>query len=503
MFNLPSKPIGLRWRSSTLFIVATVAIGLFTDLFLYGLIVPVLPFLLRDRIDLPQDQVQSYVSGLLAAYAGASVLFSLPAGILADKVKTRQAPFLSGLAALLAATVLLAFGQSIPVLIIARILQGTSAAFVWTVGLAMVLDTVGPDKLGTTIGSIFSFISVGELAAPVVGGVVYAKAGYGGIFGIGAAILAIDFIMRVLVVEKKTAARYEGTKPTDANSQAQITENGTPRDPLHQDHHDHAPGADEEAQSQNGHTEESPLLPKPDNKRSSPSSAESFKIPPNQPRSVRAFPILYPLTSPRLLTALLVAFVQASLISTFDATLPTEAESLFNFSSLRAGLLFIALDITYLVLGPLAGRAVDKYGPKPAAVLGFGYLVPMLILLRLPHSGGKSQLILYCALLALNGVGLAIIGSPSIVEASSVVKSYDEANPGFFGENGPYAQLYGLNSLVFSAGLTVGPVVSGVLRDSIGYGNMNLVVAIVCAVTATLSFIFIGGTPKMLSRKER
>lgn len=308
--------------------------------------------------------------------------------------------------------------------------------------------------------------------------------------------------MRVLVVEKKTAARYEGTEPKDANSQARITENGTARDPQPEDHNDYPPGADEEAQNQNSHTEQSPLLPKPSNK-TPPSSAETFKIPPNQPRSVRAFPILYPLTSPRLLTALLVAFVQASLISTFDATLPTEAESLFNFSSLRAGLLFIALDITYLVLGPLAGRAVDKYGPKPAAVLGFGYLVPMLILLRLPHSGGKSQLVLYCALLALNGVGLAIIGSPSIVEASSVVKSYDEANPGFFGENGPYAQLYGLNSLVFSAGLTVGPVVSGALRDSIGYGDMNLVVAIVCAVTATLSFVFIGGTPKILLKKER
>lgn len=154
MLNIPSRPIGLQWRSSTFFIVATVAIGLFTDLFLYGLIVPVLPFLLRERVDLPDDQVQSYVSRLLAAYAGASVLFSLPAGIIADKVATRQAPFLSGLAALLAATVLLAFGQNISVLVIARILQGTSAAVVWTVGLAMVLDTVGPERLGTTIGSV-------------------------------------------------------------------------------------------------------------------------------------------------------------------------------------------------------------------------------------------------------------------------------------------------------------------------------------------------------------
>ena len=133
-----SPPYGLRWRASTLFIVATVAVGLFTDLFLYGLVVPVLPFLLRERIDLPQDQVQSYVSALLAAYAGASVLCSLPAGILADRVQSRQAPFLGGLVALLASTAMFAFGKNIPMLVVARALQGISAAFVWTVGFAMV-----------------------------------------------------------------------------------------------------------------------------------------------------------------------------------------------------------------------------------------------------------------------------------------------------------------------------------------------------------------------------
>lgn len=147
-------PIGLKWRSNTLFIIATVAIGLFTDLFLYGLIVPVLPFMLRDRVSLPQDKVQSYVSGLLAAYAGASVIFSVPAGWVADRTNARQAPFLAGLAALLGATILLAVGQNVPVLVVARVLQGTSAAVVWTVGLAMILDTVGPENLGKTIGSV-------------------------------------------------------------------------------------------------------------------------------------------------------------------------------------------------------------------------------------------------------------------------------------------------------------------------------------------------------------
>lgn len=149
-----SKPIGLGWRSSTLFIVSTVGIGLFTDLFLYGLVVPILPFILQDRIHLPSSQIQSHVSALLAAYAGASVLFSPPAGVIADRLSTRQLPFLLGLTALLLATLLLFLGQSVAVLVVARILQGISAAVVWTIGLALVLDTVGPENLGKTIGSV-------------------------------------------------------------------------------------------------------------------------------------------------------------------------------------------------------------------------------------------------------------------------------------------------------------------------------------------------------------
>lgn len=476
----PDAPLGLRWRSSTLFIVATVGIGLFTDLFLYGLIVPVLPFLLRDRVDLPQDQVQSYVSGLLAAYAGASVIFSLPAGWIADRTNARQTPFLSGLVALLAATIMLALGQSIAVLVIARVLQGTSAAVVWTVGLAMILDTVGPENLGKVIGSIFSFISVGELAAPVLGGVLYDKTGYAGVFGVGAGMLGLDFLMRILVIEKKTAAKYiETDGPIGARGHGSRTTAGDD-------------GDEEDA------NEESALLGKKE--------IDNYKIPEGQNKTVRALPILYCLSNPRLLVALLLAFVQATLLATFDATIPTEAESLFDFSSLQAGLLFIALDIPYLLLGPVAGWVVDKYGPKPAAVLGFGYLAASLVLLRLPSEGivsSKSQnIILYSAMLSLNGVGMAVIGSPSIVEASDVVQKYDKANPDFFGSNGPYAQLYGFNSLVFSLGLTIGPILSGTLRDGIGYGNMNAVIAGISAITAILSYVIIGGPPNILKEKK-
>ncbi|KAI9675867.1 MAG: hypothetical protein M1822_008876 [Bathelium mastoideum] len=482
------KPAGLRWRSNTFFIISTVAVGLFTDLFLFGLVVPVLPYMLEQRVGISEDQVQGHVSALLAAYAGASVLGSPLAGVLADKVSTRQAPFLGGLFSLLLATILLFLGRSIAVLTVARVFQGISAAMVWTIGLALCLETVGPENLGKTIGSIFSFISVGNLAAPVLGGVLYDKTGYPGVFGIGFAVLAIDFIMRLLVIEKKVALRYEKNDPHQGDLQQTTSHNA---------HDDSDPEWHPQHDDQNGeappYEENDPLLGK--------KKEEEYKLPENLPSVVQKVPLLATFRSPSLLCAFLVAFIQATTLSTFDATVPTHAKALFGFSSLEAGLLFIPLGIFDLVLGPVAGWAVDRYGVKPAAVFGYGFLVPVFGLLRLPEKGDQDQVILYAGLLALCGVGMAVIGAPSIVESGAVVQKYYQANPDFFGAEGPYAQLYGINSMVFSAGLTVGPIVAGGLTEKIGYGDMNAVIAGICALTAILCWLYLGGKPQMLRKR--
>jgi MFS family permease len=463
-----NPPRGLKWRSNTLFIISTVGIGLFTDLFLYGLVVPILPFILTDRLNIPHSEIQKYTSALLASYAGASVLFSIPVGIIADKLPARQLPFLVGLFALLASTILLYLGQTIAVLILARILQGISAAVVWTIGLAMVMDTVGSDKLGVTIGSIFSFISVGELAAPVLGGVVYKKAGAGAVFGMGFGLLTIDFAMRLVIVEKKTAKKY-GYEEDDDDQ-----------------------GDDEEA------NETTALL---SNGQTKDECLEQWKIRKDQPSWIRKFPILYCLGNKRLITAELVAFTQATLLAVFDATIPTEAQDLFDFDSLKAGLLFAPLVLPYLLLGPLCGKGVDKYGARLAAGIGLGYLVLPLILLRIPQPGGAPEIVKFSVFLSLAGLGLALISAPSIVEASYVVEQYRTANKDFFGEEGPYAQLYAINSVVFSSGLTLGPLISGGLRDRIGFGNMNAVVAGLCAVVSVLSFMYLGEIPKVVDKR--
>ena len=307
---------------------------------------------------------------------------------------------------------------------------------------------------------------------------LYEKAGYSGVFGLGVGILAVDFIMRLLIIEKKVASRYDSSviSNTDANA-------GNDQD-----------SSDETADEAQSASESSSLLDKQED--------DYYTVPPSQPSWLTKFPLLYCFKDPSLLTALLVALVQATLLATFDATVATEAQSLFDFDSLSAGLLFIPLGLGDLIFGPLSGWAVDRYGTKPAATIGYSVLIPILISLRAVHAGGKDMIILYCALLTLCGIGLAIVGAPSIVEAGAVVQKYHKANPDFFGQNGPYAQLYGINSMVFSAGLTLGPLIAGGLRDAIGYGNMNAVVAGVCAVTAVVSWVYIGGKPRLLRKKR-
>lgn len=435
-------------------------------MFLYGIIVPVLPFMLQDRVNVPTSQIQSTISNLLAVYAGASCIASPIAGILADRFSTsRQFPFLLGLIMLLLSTVLLAVGTSVPVLAVARLLQGASGGTVWTIGLALILETVGKENLGKAIGTIFSFTSVAALFSPVIGGLLYAKTGYHGVFGIGIALIAVDFVMRLMMIEKKVAAKYLDIEPP----------NSDPRD------------------GEDGFNETSPLLSE------SPPSSSRYCLPEPQSRITKAFPILLVLRDPGLLTAFFLGFMQALLLGAFDATIPLVASSLYGFDSLKAGLLFFPLGGADFLLGPVFGWCVDRWGTRLFSIIGFGYLIPSHILLRLPELFASRldmghQIALYTSLLALNGIGLAIINSTSIVESGNIVERYWKANSKLFKDQTPYGQLYGINSMIWSGGLTVGPLIAGSLRESIGYGNMNAAMAGLCGFTTLLAIIFIRGS---------
>lgn len=147
-------PWGLRWRSRTAFIISTIALGLFTDMFLYALPVPLVPYILKDRLHLPATRLQSVSSGFLASHTVASAIFSPIAGILTDKCSGRKFPYVVGVLLLLLATIVFFLGDHVATLVVARAVQGISGALVWTVGQAILIDTVGAKNLGKATGSV-------------------------------------------------------------------------------------------------------------------------------------------------------------------------------------------------------------------------------------------------------------------------------------------------------------------------------------------------------------
>lgn len=100
-------------------------------MFLYGIIVPVIPFALQTRSHVESDRTQYWVSVLVAIYGAALLAFSPVCGWLADRGASRRTPLLLGLFALLSSTILLNVGNSTNILVVGRILQGASAAVVY------------------------------------------------------------------------------------------------------------------------------------------------------------------------------------------------------------------------------------------------------------------------------------------------------------------------------------------------------------------------------------
>jgi predicted MFS family arabinose efflux permease len=197
--------------------------------------------------------------------------------------------------------------------------------------------------------------------------------------------------------------------------------------------------------------------------------------------------------------AQVVAPSQALLLLSFNAIIPTFAAELFGFGSPKASLLFVPLGLLNVIMGPLGDRAFDDYGTKFVAIAGFGVLAtaPALARLRLPVAEPfTEQMALYTILLAFCWVRLPLLGPSSFVEAGLVIKTSHRFNPGRFGEQGPYAQLYSVNHTVFSFGLGVGPELAGELKQRIGYGNMTGVLASISALTAGCCFVWLGNSRK-------
>ncbi|KAL8917963.1 MAG: hypothetical protein Q9208_007627 [Pyrenodesmia sp. 3 TL-2023] len=233
------------------------------------------------------------------------------------------------------------------------------------------------------MGTALSSSSFGLIISPLLGGIVYAKAGYMAVFGMAMGLIVLDIIMRLIMIEKKTAAKY---KPVE-----EVT-------PVHGFYGTFTIGPDPGDEQDDGsrspvkrgdEPDRAPLL-------SDPSKAAAGKKKSKMPT------ILVLLGMPRLLAAIYGIFVNVSVLAAFDGVLPLYVKRLFGWNSLNAGLIFLCLAVPALT-GPLVGKLSDKVGPRWIAVAGCSLTAPPLILLRLVAHDSMEQRVLLCGLLVCCG----------------------------------------------------------------------------------------------------
>ncbi|WP_243670920.1 MFS transporter [Methanoculleus chikugoensis] len=116
---------------------------------------------------------ESFVGIIFGLYAAMLLLFSIPMGLLSDRVGGRRPLIVAGMLLLALATALFGFSATVTHLIVARAVQGgISAAATWSAGgLALIAETCDPARLGERMGGIaLSAVGFGTVIGPVLGG---------------------------------------------------------------------------------------------------------------------------------------------------------------------------------------------------------------------------------------------------------------------------------------------------------------------------------------------
>jgi multidrug resistance protein len=170
------------------------AVALAADMFIYGVAIPVLP-----RIASSTGVNASGVSILFACYALAMLVATPLAGWLIDRIGHRL-PMIAGLFALAASTLLFATVQLFPFLMLARVLQGVSAAVAWTAGLALISTVFPAEERGKPLGLALSASGIGVLLGPAVGGFMADHWGMQAPFILAAVVVLLDGIARLALV---------------------------------------------------------------------------------------------------------------------------------------------------------------------------------------------------------------------------------------------------------------------------------------------------------------
>lgn len=192
MGHLTGKRISTGWP-----LLALVCGVIFLDSLGYGVVVPVLPLYAKNL------GVGDFAVGFLfATYAIALLVAAIPMGILSDRWGRK--PFLLfGMFAMAGAFIFYAFADSYATLVIARAVDGLTAAATWSAGLALLGDRFDDREMGAKMGWAIAGMAIGGIAGPLIGGIFADAIGYRAPFFAIAGGCIIGGVAAIFLEEKR------------------------------------------------------------------------------------------------------------------------------------------------------------------------------------------------------------------------------------------------------------------------------------------------------------
>ncbi|PVH87799.1 putative MFS multidrug transporter [Cadophora sp. DSE1049] len=456
MPTIDTLPWGHRWRSSATFTLVAIIMALFTDVFLYGFIVPILPYMLEDRLNLDKSKTQSITLVLLSESALVGFCASIIVGHIADRTSNKRALLLYSLATAMVGSLGLAVAESAAVLFISRFIQAFASNAIFVIGFATMAETIPSDRMGQAMGLVTMAASVGTSAGTMLAGVLLELIGYWPTWCTAFALLGIDAVLRLLMIERKRGANF----PSPAQSEAASL--------LSQE------SMEENCYSYGTATHTTTILPN----KSLPSLSEEKE------KAGLSF-YIYVLRQRRFLGGITSFISYSMIIASFDTTLPLHVRDAFNWGSLQAGLLFLALQGPGILLGPLAGNLKDKVGTRSPAAVAFFVIGPVLMVMGVPgdgrwkwqswfDEGGRGEVV-YTVGMVVVGCMIPLLSGVGVLELTAAIEEIQNECPQIFGPRGGNSRAISIANMSWIIGIFIGPIISGVLTDKFGYFQTNCI----------------------------
>ncbi|PVZ99202.1 hypothetical protein BB558_004780 [Smittium angustum] len=465
-------------------LVALVAVSLFIDVAVYGIVTPALPDIFQRDL-----KASTSVNGIFVAFYGLGVLIGSPTvSYFSDRTGKRRMPMIIGFFVLGFSSIAIGLSKELYQIFLARLGQGIASGITWSLGLAMLIDIYPPDKLDSPISLAYSGFTIGLLSGPFIGGVVYQHSGKMGISYLMMGIALINMIFRFFVPDSD-----ELHERLVAKGQLESTKinQETPSD------------------LENRHIDNGGDVLETDSKKVQSSASDENKsngVEKNEKEPTKdvvnnggtSIGFLHLIKEHRVLVCCIITIISYGAMGSLGIVLPIYYSDKYGLNPAKIGYTFIAFSVPSVFGGLIFGKVTESkkmtnlFGPNKkryVVMLGGNLLMGAFIIFLGLTKSITLAIVFMCLIGFCVGSGnvpvMSALGAHMGLMTQRMIEEGKVPNSGAKG--GANSQVYSLYNIAYSFAVLVIPILSGIILKSSGFFLVCLFLGLLVLIGSILS----------------